>query len=835
MDENFYIPGEHAEPADAEERLPAVMLIIDESSKIAWASEGIESYWGIRRKDTVGKDFLAFIDHDLKPILEKPELLAEQAAIAFKSKAPIENLEFRVLPGGARKGNCFLYRSTSIKSGQYAGGRFDQFFLADGLHRTGGEDLFGHEHFRLFAEACPLGIVEIDEQYRIFFCNTAAAAMYGYTRHELIGRPFHVLLPEDAYVVHLGELERETKEGFDASMPTTFCYRGIKKNGAEFPLTGTIYRWESRGKFFISVLLNDRTETQNNSQEPHGLYSIFEGSSDLIAFFDHAGLLQYLNTAGRQLLGIDTKKTRPSLTLADIFPEWAQKKIMDEGLPVAAEEGFWKEETAVLTVAGQEVPVSQIILTHKNHAGRPASFFTMAENLTEPKRSGSPISAAGAAHDPAAAPAGETTLIIDPDLMVSDAHGDVEKFFSVPPEKIRGRKLGDMVSDSQQICCFLVKKMFASRLPAHNHHAEWITRAGEAQAVAVSGSLISDSGSRLSGVRLIIQEAAGFTDMQRDPHAESHRLIGKSRKMQNVFTLIKLVADTESTILITGETGTGKELAAEELHEKSVRAARPFIKVNCSAIPETLLESELFGHVKGAFTGAVRDKVGRFQLAEGGTIFLDEIGDISPMIQLKLLRILQKKEFERVGDTLTLKADIRIISATNKDLRKLIARGLFREDLYYRLKVMSIHLPPLRSNREDIPCLVEHFLRVFNARFNKEICGLSPEAYKIFMSYDWPGNVRELEHALEHAFVLCEETVITPRHIPDEIACMSPGKHMKHAEPVTDAERLKDALIKTGWNKTRAAKMLGLDRTTLYRKMKALNIDQDEDALWPLV
>jgi len=247
------------------------------------------------------------------------------------------------------------------------------------------------------------------------------------------------------------------------------------------------------------------------------------------------------------------------------------------------------------------------------------------------------------------------------------------------------------------------------------------------------------------------------------------KIIGKSRAMQQVFTAIRAAAASEATILIQGESGTGKELVAGAIHFNSDRRKGPLVAVNCSALSENLLESELFGHVKGAFTGANRDRMGRFEEASGGSIFLDEIGELSPLIQVKLLRVLQEREVERVGDSRKRRIDIRIITATHNDLYARVREGHFREDLYYRLKVFPIRLPPLQERREDIPILADHFIRGMNRQTGKTVTGLSPGAMRIFMDYPWPGNVRELENAIEHAFVLCSGGDIDVADLPIEI------------------------------------------------------------------
>lgn len=313
------------------------------------------------------------------------------------------------------------------------------------------------------------------------------------------------------------------------------------------------------------------------------------------------------------------------------------------------------------------------------------------------------------------------------------------------------------------------------------------------------------------------------------------RIIGKNHEMQQVYDRILLTADTDSTVLIHGESGTGKELVAHAIHYHSRRSDNSFVKVDCSALAETLLESELFGHVKGAFTGAIYDKIGRFEAADAGTIFLDEVGDFSPFIQLKLLRVLQEREFERVGDTVPRKVDVRIIAATSRDLATLVQDGRFRPDLYYRLRVIPVYLPPLRERKDDLPLLINHFIERLNQRMGKRIRGLSEEALSALLDHDWPGNIRELEHAIEHAMVLSQSQTIDLVELPIEIRrvekfdAASAGRNLfredASAIPKLERSMIEQALADASGNRTRAAKMLGMSRTTLWRKMKAHSID----------
>jgi two-component system response regulator HydG len=290
--------------------------------------------------------------------------------------------------------------------------------------------------------------------------------------------------------------------------------------------------------------------------------------------------------------------------------------------------------------------------------------------------------------------------------------------------------------------------------------------------------------------------------------------------MQRLIELIKVVGKSNATVLITGESGTGKELVARAIHSQSHRHNKPFIAVSCAALPESLLESELFGHEKGSFTGAYTQKKGKFEVANGGTLFLDEIGEMSANIQVHLLRVLEEREFTRVGGNEPIKVDVRVISATNKDLGRAIASGDFREDLYYRLNVVTIELPPLRERREDIPLLAQHFLNKFASENRKEVIGFSPDATEFLLDYDWPGNVRELENAIERAVILAKDSLITVADLPQK--SMSPAYSTTPRQNLKEVEKdhILNILRETGGNYSEAARVLGITRMTLYKKAK---------------
>ena len=329
---------------------------------------------------------------------------------------------------------------------------------------------------------------------------------------------------------------------------------------------------------------------------------------------------------------------------------------------------------------------------------------------------------------------------------------------------------------------------------------------------------------KLAEHRKIVEENLSLRQrLEERHHFES--IITKSSKMQRVIELIKVVAKSNATVLITGESGTGKELVARAVHSHSPRMGRPFVAVSCGALPESLLESELFGHEKGSFTGAYAQKKGKFEFANRGTLFLDEVGEMSGNIQVHLLRVLEEKEFTRVGGNEPIKVDVRVISATNKDLKRAIANGEFREDLYYRLNVVTIELPPLRERKEDIPVLAQHFLNKFALENDKEVTGFSPEATKSLLDYDWPGNVRELENAVERGVILAKGSLVTVADLPQESASLARSVPIGRALREVERNHILSVLNGTGGNYSEAARVLGITRMTLYNKAREYSLN----------
>jgi len=424
----------------------------------------------------------------------------------------------------------------------------------------------------------------------------------------------------------------------------------------------------------------------------------------------------------------------------------------------------------------------------------------------------------------------EGVFTVDLDWRITSFNQAAEEISGIQREKAMGKYCRDVLrADVCETDCTLRQTMETGR-PIMNKAVHIIDAQGKKKAITISTALLKDSNGKIIGGVETFRDVSMVEQLRKEIEGRysCEDIISQSHKMQNLFAILPNVAESNTTILIEGESGTGKELFARAIHNLSFRRDKPFVAVNCGALPDTLLESELFGYKAGAFTDAKKDKPGRFALAEGGTIFLDEIGDISAAVQVKLLRVLQDKIYEPVGAVSSVKADVRIITATNKKLDKLVKEGRFREDLYYRVNVMKLELPPLRNRKEDIPLLVNHFISRFNHLHNKNICCVTNDVTAALLAYDYPGNVRELENIIEHCFVLCEGEIIEAKHLPASICPSSELDKMKVSEPATIKQMevilLTQALRQNKGNKTAAAKQLGIDKSTLFRKMKAFDI-----------
>jgi PAS domain S-box-containing protein len=416
----------------------------------------------------------------------------------------------------------------------------------------------------------------------------------------------------------------------------------------------------------------------------------------------------------------------------------------------------------------------------------------------------------------------EGIVTVDSHMRAMKANESFERICDLGSEDIIGKRFDEIAKRCNFACSNVLQEVLRTKKEVRAVRLECRHDERKRQMVVLTCSPLKDRSGNFSGAVMVIRDVTRESDLERElkERRQFQNIIGKSGKMQRIYELLEDLANSNTTVLITGESGTGKELVANALHYSGNRANNSMVKVNCSALSDSILESELFGHVKGAFTGAVQDKIGRFEMADGGSILLDEIGEITPVIQLKLLRVIQEREFERVGESKSIKVDIRIIATTNRNLKESVRLNNFREDLYYRLKVVEIPLPPLRDRIGDIPLLVDHFRKLFNRRFNKKIEGVSDDVLRMFSEYNWSGNIRELEHAIEHAFVLCHGRFIALDHLPPEIREFNRDQTItSEKESSINLQAIIQALEKTGGNKSKAARLLGISRRTIYRKL----------------
>ena len=425
---------------------------------------------------------------------------------------------------------------------------------------------------------------------------------------------------------------------------------------------------------------------------------------------------------------------------------------------------------------------------------------------------------------------------VDSDRKITSFNRAAEQITGIKKEEALGRHCWEVFRAS--ICeqrCSLLETMQTGR-PIVNQSIFIVNSEGERLPASISTAILKDEDGNVIGGVETFRDLSVVEELRKELSGRHTFLdiISKSNEMKRLFGMLEQVSESDTTVLLEGESGTGKELFAKAIHSLSHRKNGPMITVNCGSLPDTLLESELFGYKAGAFTDAKKDKPGRVTLAEGGTLFLDEIGDISPALQVRLLRVLQDRVYEPLGSTKTEKADVRIVAATNKNLENLVKEEKFRDDLYYRINVVRLVLPPLRKRKEDIPLLTEHFIRKFNRLSGKQIRGVSPEVLPVLMSHDFPGNIRELENIIEYASLVCRDHFIGIGHLPEYLRPLSDGRergvpteHRGKDVSWGDLERsfIFEALRKNNWNRAATAAQIGIHPTTLWRKIKRLNLE----------
>lgn len=423
---------------------------------------------------------------------------------------------------------------------------------------------------------------------------------------------------------------------------------------------------------------------------------------------------------------------------------------------------------------------------------------------------------------------------VDGQWRITSFNRAAERITGVPRDEAIGKPCCEVFRASICETACALRETLATGRPVVNQTVYILDSRGNRVPISISTGIFTDEQGAIIGGVETFRDLTLVEDLRKELEARYSfaDIVGRSQAMRQVFETLSLVAESDSTVLIEGASGTGKELFARAIHNLSPRCDKRFVALNCAALPDTLLESELFGYKAGAFTDARHDKPGRFALAEGGTLLLDEIGDISPAMQVRLLRVLQERVYEPLGGVEPVRADVRLIAATNKDLNKLVHKGIFREDLFYRIHVIRIALPSLRDRREDIPLLIAHFIAKFNRLQGKDVVGATDEVLARLMEYDFPGNVRELENTIEHAFVLCRGGLIQLAHLPPHLRIRA-GDAMPSIAGMTlqamERVLIADALRRHRGNRSAAARQLGINPSTLFRKVRALGIDLPEE------
>lgn len=445
-----------------------------------------------------------------------------------------------------------------------------------------------------------------------------------------------------------------------------------------------------------------------------------------------------------------------------------------------------------------------------------------------------PTSSTEHSHDPILDSISDGVFTVDPAWQITSFNLAAEQITGVPRHEAIGKRCCDVFRANICEASCVLKQTLKSGKPVVNQTVYIVNVRGERVPISISTAVLRDAQGQMIGGVETFRDLRLVEELRKELRASYSLgdIIGRSPAMQKLFDIMPQVAISDSTVLLQGSSGTGKEIFARAIHDLSPRKGKRFVAINCGALPDTLLESELFGYKAGAFTDARKDKPGRFALAEGGTLFLDEIADISPAMQSRLLRVLQERVYEPLGGVESVKAHVRIIAATHQDLGMLVKAGKFREDLYYRINVVQLKLPALRERREDLPLLIEHFVARFNRLRNKQINGLSEATMAILLTHDYPGNVRELENIIEHAFVLCREGLIEPVHLPPalcpEVAELLPATPAGTTLGEMERYLIQDSLRRHGGNRRAAAQELGIHSATLFRKVKQLKIPLPE-------
>jgi len=667
------------------------------------------------------------------------------------------------------------------------------------------------EQYRGIFECSADAILIFSPDRYIVDVNPAACEMYGYCREEMIGLLADDIIPDEFYH-EFRNFERELgrRGRFHAESAN------LRKDGTRFyiELRGTPFQYQGRRHLLVLVRdITDRIEAERARRRADERFKVLADSLPQTVFeMDLDGRLTFVNQGGLDVFGYTRKDLEAGLSAFDMFPASEQQRVRQNvGRVLKGELRGEGIEYAALRKDGSEITVT-VHAAPIVEDGQPAGVRGIVVDITEARRVRDALRIRNRVVESSVNPIATADL---DGLLTYVNRSFLALWGYEADQEVLGRPVGEFWHMAQEVSAELLGRgSWVGKVSGHRHDQASLDlrlyatlvpdEHGLPQCTAFSFVDITE----LTQLRRKFQATAGFAG-----------IVGRDVKMMELFDTIREVAEASVPVLVQGESGTGKELVAAAIHNEGPRAGKPFVAINCGALPDGLLESELFGHVRGAFTGAVRDRKGRFELADGGTIFLDEVGDLSPTMQVKLLRVLQEGTFDPVGGEESVCVDVRVISATNKNLREQVAAGRFREDLFYRLSVVPVTLPPLRDRRNDIPLLAEHLLKRTVEQDNREPVSFSLGAIEAMLDHGWPGNVRELENAIQYALVKCGAGPLEARHLPPTV--VHPAGHVRptprRRRRKLDAASVRQALTETGGNRVRAARQLGVSRATLYR------------------
>ena len=593
----------------------------------------------------------------------------------------------------------------------------------------------------------------------------------------------------------------------------------------DFMVADRIIQWpDGRDvRFSLSIDITDRIEAIRRIAESERKWrEVFENSRDVILISTVDGRIVDINPAGRELFGLDESEAKEAYVY-DFFlhPKDSlrfQRKMERDGFVSGFEVTLKKTDGASL-----DSLVTATVMTDPD--GGVVGYQGIIKDYTQRKRF----------VDITLDSVADGVFVIDAEHIVTFCNAAAQKLFGMPRHEIIGASIDQMLPALDERFYRILMSALKSGREVGNQELTITLQDGKKLPVSLGIFPLRDEETGALWAAVTLKDIQTISDLKKEISGRYtfEDIVSKNREIREIFDIMPHLAETDTTVLIEGKSGTGKELFARAIHNLSRRREGPFVAVNCAALPENLLESEMFGHVKGAFTDAVRDKPGRFTRAQGGTILLDEIAELPLALQGKLLRVLQEREYEPLGSVTPMRADVRIIASTNKDLASEVENGHFREDLFYRLNVVNIAIPPLKDRREDIPLLVEHFIDKISRKLGADHMDVSEDFMTFLMNYDFPGNVRELENIIEHAYVLCRGPSITTDYLPRElknrvIGTIGDGRSLRAQQEDAERRHIEQTLIRFGGNKTRTARALNMDRTTLWRKMKRYQMLEDD-------